>query len=568
MIKKILTYTLYLCIASCSSETPSISVQPSEEFFDAAGRQLKAKMDILFVIDNSVSMHEEQENMMKNFVSFIRSFVVKGFDYRIATVTTDAWMTKGFYDLRPDKPVAPSDNDGFVLMKDHISSDEYNANNFKVVDNNGNSINFDPLSYIGYKDLRFWNYDNNLQSGQHSYYERICNRNNYVSSRFAKGDYTKALIGSDRGTHNGEAGQDKHSADQRYLSDYRIVSSKDPTIDTNFYGEEKNKNLVLLVNREKSFYNTDIADVAKPSGKEHILDIFRNNLMLGLDGCYGESGLESARAALENPFNQNIDGQPFPRSDAHLAIIIVSDMRDEMSGIGNGNYQNVIPNYSLGSDNNATFSQERLNIYKDYFESISSNEFGYSVHAIVPTATEGFDLNPQYKALNPPEFKHDGSDCSDHDPLDNKECYVAIDTLNNTKADYTQIPPIDGCIPEWQIYGRPREAKMYTKMAEQTGGEKTSICGDFAEKLESIAQIIIERTTEFKLDKIPKDIDLLFVGVDYANDKPDLGFVDIPQDSKNGWSYNAIGNTVVFNGTSTPDQDARISIVFDRDSLD
>ena len=577
MEKKIIIYALTLCMISCGGGDPSVSIQPSEEFFDAKGTQLTAKMDILFVIDNSVSMRQEQENMMANFTSFIKNFVGKGYDYRIATAATDAWITKGFYDTRTTPPVTAIDANGFVLMADHISdTDEYNPNNFVRADINYNTDSVIELpssnpSYAGPPDLRFWN-----SKGGNDYYKRICNRENYVTSRFAEGDYTKALLGSAKGTANGEASGGAGTANPDYLSvGYRIVSSEDSTIDTDFYGEEESEDFVLLVNRDKSFYDADIANETKPNGKEHILDIFRNNIMLGLDGCYGESGLESARTVLENPFNQSIDGKAFPRSDAHLAIIIVSDMRDEMAGVrNNSNPTNVtVANYSLGSDTSDNFSQERLDVYKSYFESISSDAFGYSVHVIVPTGTESVDLGTRYDALIPPEFISTGLDCTNDDPFNNTNCYVATDKDNgNVKVTNDQIQPDISCSTEWKqnLNGTtvPREAKMYTKMAEQTGGQKATICGDFAEKLEKIAQVIIERTTEVKLDKLPKDVDLLFVSIDYSSDDPDQGFVDIPQDAENGWTYNAVGNTVVFNGDSIPDQNAQISIVFDRDSLE
>jgi hypothetical protein len=234
-----------------------------------------------------------------------------------------------------------------------------------------------------------------------------------------------------------------------------------------------------------------------------------------------------------------------------------------------------VPNFTLGSDTADNFSQERLDVYKSFFESVANDTFGYSVHVIVPTGTENLDLNPQYVALDQPVYKSDGiTSCNDDDPFNNTNCFVANDTKNTADpsddelVDYTQIPAI-GCATEWkQSNGNPREAKMYTKMAEQTGGEKASICGDFAEKLENIARVIIERTTEVKLDKIPKDVNLLFVSIDYSSDDPDQGFIDIPQDPVNGWTYNEVGNSVVFNGDSIPDQNAQISIIFDRDNLE
>jgi hypothetical protein len=73
------------------------------EFADAAPRQSCEKMDILFVIDNSGSMLEEQDNLAVNFPQFIS--VLDGFrasngapiDYRVAltsTGVTKSWASE------------------------------------------------------------------------------------------------------------------------------------------------------------------------------------------------------------------------------------------------------------------------------------------------------------------------------------------------------------------------------------------------------------------------------------------------------------------------------------------
>lgn len=46
--------------------------------------------DILFVVDNSGSMREEQENLAANFRAFINALAGSGGDYRLAIITTDA----------------------------------------------------------------------------------------------------------------------------------------------------------------------------------------------------------------------------------------------------------------------------------------------------------------------------------------------------------------------------------------------------------------------------------------------------------------------------------------------
>src|SRR5262245_34619860 len=47
-----------------------------------------SKMDLLFVIDNSGSMGQEQTNLIANFPNFINVLDMSGLDYRVAVTTT------------------------------------------------------------------------------------------------------------------------------------------------------------------------------------------------------------------------------------------------------------------------------------------------------------------------------------------------------------------------------------------------------------------------------------------------------------------------------------------------
>src|SRR4051794_28884306 len=46
------------------------------------------KIDVLFVIDNSGSMEQEQQNLIANFPQFIHVLDASGLDYRVAVTTT------------------------------------------------------------------------------------------------------------------------------------------------------------------------------------------------------------------------------------------------------------------------------------------------------------------------------------------------------------------------------------------------------------------------------------------------------------------------------------------------
>jgi len=51
-----------------------------------------SKADILFVIDNSCSMGEEQEDLAAEAEDFINTLITKGTDFQIGIVTTDNWV--------------------------------------------------------------------------------------------------------------------------------------------------------------------------------------------------------------------------------------------------------------------------------------------------------------------------------------------------------------------------------------------------------------------------------------------------------------------------------------------
>ena len=73
-------------------------IEPFAQSLVAGKKQLMSggsarPVDILFVIDNSNSMLDEQQNLDSNFGIFISKLVNAGADYRIAVVTTDDKIT-------------------------------------------------------------------------------------------------------------------------------------------------------------------------------------------------------------------------------------------------------------------------------------------------------------------------------------------------------------------------------------------------------------------------------------------------------------------------------------------
>ncbi|NOZ85020.1 MAG: VWA domain-containing protein [Deltaproteobacteria bacterium] len=87
---------LPLLVFSCQDYKWSPNTSPVCNETDQSSVQPVIKsLDILFVIDNSGSMAEEQKNMADNFNKFIKQLVDSDADYQIGVVTTDLESGKG-----------------------------------------------------------------------------------------------------------------------------------------------------------------------------------------------------------------------------------------------------------------------------------------------------------------------------------------------------------------------------------------------------------------------------------------------------------------------------------------
>lgn len=65
------------------------------ENLDTYEQPISVPTDILFVVDNSCSMGEEQANLANNFSTFINIMVTAEADYQIAVITTDSYDFRG-----------------------------------------------------------------------------------------------------------------------------------------------------------------------------------------------------------------------------------------------------------------------------------------------------------------------------------------------------------------------------------------------------------------------------------------------------------------------------------------
>ncbi len=379
MIKKILINILLVIILLLGcNRPPSISTLPSlDSFQQQENRIITAKMDILWVIDNSESMEDNQQHLRENFNSFITDFIKKGYDYRIAVTTTDAYYTD------PQTESILYNLEEITPYMDYIAINR----------------NEDP---------------------------------SYLTSKFVDGDLIKNCKQLLSSNNNNSTIDCRQVSEEHILSGYHLIDSSDDTIDFKLYDDPLNNTV----------YEIGHADYIP----NNVKNIFAINSNVGITGVPYESGLNSIQTALNTPANKEFN---FPRPDAHLAIIVVSDEEDQIEGnLQNGSQE--LP---------AVINNVPVINYHDFLTKLVSPIYGYSFHTIAR--------------------------------LDDNTC----------RDDLYGGPGDDGI------------GTRYIKLSDLSGGVKASICGDFSESLSNIAKTIIEKTVEFSLTRIPEDSNKLQVSV-------------------------------------------------------
>ncbi|MBL7542492.1 MAG: hypothetical protein JNL11_01680 [Bdellovibrionaceae bacterium] len=221
-----------------------------------------------------------------------------------------------------------------------------------------------------------------------------------------------------------------------------------------------------------------------------ITSVFNLNAAQGIQGYGDERAFQSFKAALQN---QNNTG--FRRPDAYLAIIIVSD-EDDFS-------QNNMTPALESIPNNGYLNDSRLHSVNSYVQFL--NNYTHSTENLKNYSVSAITILDQ--------------DC--------------LANLNTTFAR--------------------RLGTRYVQIADQTGGTKASLCGNFGESLQLISDTVLSLTSAFRLDRepIPETLVVIVNG--------DI----VSQDANNGWTYDPSNLTVNFHGTAIPNADAAININFD-----
>lgn len=91
----ILTTSL-IGLTGCDKGGAKFSIASTQSQFQQAATFVPRKLDVLFVVDNSGSMKTSQTALASNFPSFIKYFKDKGYNFRLAVTTSDAYYGDQF----------------------------------------------------------------------------------------------------------------------------------------------------------------------------------------------------------------------------------------------------------------------------------------------------------------------------------------------------------------------------------------------------------------------------------------------------------------------------------------
>lgn len=257
---------IFFATNGCGGGDVSISVLPSIDEFQQ-NTNADVKIDILFVIDDSGSMSQEQQALFDNFKSFIDLFYDKGFDFRVAVAKTSAF---GHGQNMPCKLINPNNPD--INTWSNVTCNESGANKYS----SGNFIS--------------------RESGR-------------TPSEFRCG------FGNNCGVN---------SEHQRSQS---ISGTADPDAPAN----DPQPLQTTIGNGTPAPNTDHILASHGPNGlsRSNMIAKFKKNILVGLAGSGDERGIESAETVIRNMKQFYPDpSQQFPRPNSHLAIIHVGDEGD------------------------------------------------------------------------------------------------------------------------------------------------------------------------------------------------------------------------------------------------
>lgn len=266
------TLLLVLSVNGCGGSGVSISVLPSTDEF-TQNTNADVKIDILFVIDDSGSMSQEQQALFDNFKSFIELFYDKGFDFRVAVAKTSAY------------------GHGQSMNCKQINQSCTSTNNIV-----GDPCNIDT-----------WTNRTCSEAGTYKYSSGL-----YISRESGR---TPAEFRCGFGNNCG--------VNSQFQSSKAISGTVDPDAPPN-----DPQPLVTTIGNGTPADGTDHILASSNLTKTQMISKFKKNILVGLDGSGDERGIEAAETVIRNMKSFYSPANEFPRPNAHMAIIHLGDEGD------------------------------------------------------------------------------------------------------------------------------------------------------------------------------------------------------------------------------------------------
>jgi hypothetical protein len=104
-------------LVACGDKGGDISILATSQSF-VQTTSINNKVDILWDIDDSGSMADDQANLATNFNAFIHNFATQGYDFHMSVTTTTAWMREWY----PNYAYMAKFRDGNIYTPTHADN--------------------------------------------------------------------------------------------------------------------------------------------------------------------------------------------------------------------------------------------------------------------------------------------------------------------------------------------------------------------------------------------------------------------------------------------------------------
>jgi hypothetical protein len=318
---------LTFILSACTGKGPPMRLAQQEETFASTGMiDVNTRLDIIWIVDNSGSMEDEQAKLRSGFVSFAQRYMKPTWDIRLAVITTDTFLAH---------PALSNYRDATVG-----STASYVSNYVNGVTTTGRPGRVNPLNNPNppwHNGLFVWDSSTSKWKMKSTGVTRRQFRPNY-SGNWAK------LLDSDPAT-----GKGNHDGPPVSLCNERSISS--------FYDGDTNCEKRDNISRVSPPVNTGIDHCVTPStgeaavsqcvntpmndsvhsgksvistygvAEQDLINQFLVNVSVGIAGEGAEQGINSLLQLISDN-EANASPTKFFRKDALRVIVIVSDEED------------------------------------------------------------------------------------------------------------------------------------------------------------------------------------------------------------------------------------------------